>query len=123
VPADAPGRYDVVMESVGGQSLTDARRKALTSGTVLWFGQASRTPVTIDFFDWIDRTAGAPIVAFGYERPDFADDRDLATLVRLTAAGRLHPEIGTLLPWERTPDVIDALRQRRLRGNAVLTLS
>jgi len=36
-------------------------------------------------------------------------------------AGRLHPEIGALLPWDRTPDVIDAIRQRRLRGNAVLT--
>ena len=74
-PADAPGRYDVVMESVGGQSLAAARRKARTSGIVLWFGQASRTPATIDFFDWIDGTAGAPIVAFHYERGDFADRR------------------------------------------------
>jgi NADPH:quinone reductase len=119
---DASGRYDVVMESVGGESLSAARRKARNSGVVLWFGQASRTPATIDFFDWIDGTAGAPIVAFGYQRPDFADDRDLATLVRLAAAERLHPEIGALLPWERTPEVIDAIRQRRLRGNAVLTL-
>jgi NADPH:quinone reductase-like Zn-dependent oxidoreductase len=122
-PADAPGRYDVVLDSVGGQSLAAARRKARTSGIVLWFGQASRTPATIDFFDWIDGTAGAPIVAFHYQRPDFADDHDLATLVRLTSAGRLHPEIGALLPWEHTPEVIDAIRQRRLRGNAVLTLN
>jgi NADPH:quinone reductase len=122
-PADAPGQYDVVMESVGGPSLAAARRKARTSGIVLWFGQASRTPATIDFFDWIDGTAGAPIVAFHYERGDFADRGDLATLVRLTATGRLHPEIGALLPWEHTPDVIDAIRQRRLRGNAVLTLN
>jgi NADPH:quinone reductase len=122
-PADAPGRYDIVMESAGGQSLAAARRKARTSGTVLWFGQASRTPATIDFFDWIDGTAGAPIIAFHYQRPDFADERDLATLVRLTAAGRLHPEVGALLPWEHTPDVINSIRQRRLRGNAVLTLS
>jgi NADPH2:quinone reductase len=122
-PAEAPGRYDIVMESVGGQSLTAARRKASTDGIVLWFGQASRTPVTIDFFDWIDGTAGAPVVAFHYQRRDFADDGDLATLVRLAAAGRLHPEIGALLPWERTPDVIDAIRQRRLRGNAVLTIN
>jgi NADPH:quinone reductase len=122
-PADAPGRYDVVMESVGGPSLAAARRKARTSGIVLWFGQASRTPATIDFFDWIDGTAGAPVVAFDYQRRDFAEDGDLATLVRLTAAGRLHPEIGALLPWERTPDVIDAVRERRLRGNAVLTLN
>jgi NADPH:quinone reductase len=121
--AAAPGRYDVVMESVGGPSLAASRRKARTDGLVLWFGQASRTPATVDFFDWIDGTAGAPIVAFHYERGDFADDRDLATLVRLTAAGRLHPEIGALLPWQQTPDVIDAIRGRRLRGKAVLTLN
>jgi NADPH:quinone reductase len=122
-PAEAPGRYDIVMESVGGQSFTAARRKARTDGIVLWFGQASRTPVTLDFFDWIDGTAGARVIAFGYERRDFADDDDLATLVRLAATGRLHPEIGTLLPWEHTPSVIDAIRQRHLRGNAVLTLN
>lgn len=121
--ADAPGRYDVVMDSVGGPSLAAARRKARTDGRVLWFGQASRTPATVDFFDWIDGTAGAPIIAFHYERGDFADDRDLATLVRLTAAGRLHAQIGTLLPWHHTPGVIEAIRGRRLRGNAVLTLN
>jgi NADPH:quinone reductase-like Zn-dependent oxidoreductase len=121
--AEAPGRYDVVLESVGGASLAAARRKARTDGRVLWFGQASRTPATVDFFDWIDGTVGAPIVAFQYERSDFADERDLATLVRLTATGRLHPEIGTLLPWQHTPGVIEAIRGRRLRGNAVLTLS
>jgi NADPH:quinone reductase len=122
-PAAAPGRYDIVLESVGGQSLAAARRKARTDGIVLWFGQASRTPATVDFFDWVDGTAGAPIVAFHYQRPDFARDGDLATLVRLAADGRLHPEIGALLPWDRTPEVIDAIRRRRLRGNAVLTLN
>ena len=120
---DAPGRYDIVMESVGGLSLAAARRKARVDGIVLWFGQASRVPATIDFFDWVDGTAGAPVIAFHYERPDFAADKDLASLVRLTAAGRLHPEIGALLPWERTPEVIADLRERRLRGNAVLTLT
>ena len=64
------------------------------------------------------------ITAFHYQRPDLADDGDLATFVRLTVAGRLHPEVGALLPWEHTPDVIDAIRQRRRRrANAVLTLS
>jgi NADPH:quinone reductase len=121
-PAQAPGRYDVVLESVGGQSLVTARRKARPGGVVLWFGQASRTPVTLDFFDWIDGTAGAAVIAFGYERSDFAHEGDLTTLVRLVSTGRLHPEIGAVLPWEQTPGVIDALRQRRLRGNAVLTL-
>jgi NADPH2:quinone reductase len=121
-PAQAPGRYDVVLESVGATSLPVARRKARPDGLVIWFGQASREPVTLDFFDWIDGTAGAPIVAFDYTRSNRPVSEDLATLVRLTAAGRLHPEVGDRRSWEHTDRVIDDLRARRLRGNAVLTL-
>jgi NADPH:quinone reductase-like Zn-dependent oxidoreductase len=120
---DAAGRYDIVLESLGGDSLVAARRKARPQGIVIWFGQAARRPVTIDFFDWIDGTAGAPIVAFDYQRADRPTADDLATLVRLVATGRLHPEIGCVLPWEHTPGIITDLRQRRLRGKAVLTLT
>jgi len=122
-PADAPGRYDLVFESVGGESLVVARRKARPDGLVIWFGQAGREPVTLDFFDWIDDTVGAPIVPFDHTRSDRPDAEDLATLVRLVATGRLHPEIGVELPWEHTGRILDDLRGRRLRGNAVLTLT
>src|SRR4051794_13267820 len=43
--ADAPGRFDVVFESVGGESFTTARHKARRDGLVIWFGQASRQPI------------------------------------------------------------------------------
>ncbi|MFD7168705.1 hypothetical protein [Streptomyces violascens] len=48
---------------------------------------------------------------------------DLATLVRLVEAGRLHPEIGSVRDWSRTAEVIADLRARKVHGNAVLTLS
>ncbi len=121
--ADTTGWFDVAMESVGGDTLALVRRKVRPQGKVIWFGQASRQPVTLDFFDWVDGTAGAPIVQFDYTRSDRTDSADLATLVRLVAAGRLHPEIGSVLPWDRTAEVIEDIRNRRLRGNAVLTLS
>ena len=47
---------------------------------------------------------------------------DLATLVRLVAGGRLHPEIGLLDDWSRAGESIDALLARTVRGNAVLTI-
>ncbi|MGF7234422.1 MAG: zinc-binding dehydrogenase [Frankia sp.] len=121
--ASAEGRFDVVMESVGGESFVAARRKASSDGVMMWFGQASRQPVTLDFFDWVDGTVQAPIVQFDYTRGDRPYAADLATLVDLVARGRLHPEIGTVLPWEHTARVIDDIRGRRLRGNAVLTLT
>lgn len=118
--AEAAGWFDVTLESVGGQSLVAARRKTNPHGTVIWFGQAGLQPAVLDFFDWVQGTAGARIEAFHYARGDNETGVDLATLVRLVSEERLHPEIGTLRPWQHTPDVIDDIRERRLRGNAVL---
>jgi NADPH:quinone reductase-like Zn-dependent oxidoreductase len=52
-----------------------------------------------------------------------SDADDLATLVRLTASGRLHPEIGTVRPWEETSALIADLRERRVRGKAIVELN
>jgi NADPH:quinone reductase-like Zn-dependent oxidoreductase len=121
--AGAEGWFDVAMESVGGPSLAAARRKVRPAGLILWFGQASMTPPTLDFFEWVDGTVGARIEQFAYSPADRPDRDDLALLVRLVRDGRLHPEIGSVLPWDRTADVIGDIRGRRVRGNAVLTLS
>ena len=120
---DAEGWFDVAMESVGGASFAAARAKVRPTGLFIWFGQASRQPVTLDFFAWVDGTVGAPIRQFDYTRSDRADGEDLAALVGLVQHGRLHPEIGAVRPWDATADVIDDIRGRRLRGNAVLTLT
>ncbi len=119
----AEGRFDVVLESVGGSDFTAARRKAGATGRVIWFGQVSGQPITVDFFDWIDGTVGAPIEQFHYAGTPAEDAADLRTLVRLVRRGHLHPEIGLVEPWTRTPDVIKDLRARRIRGNAVLTIA
>jgi NADPH:quinone reductase-like Zn-dependent oxidoreductase len=47
---------------------------------------------------------------------------DLETLVRLVADGRLHPEIGRTADWADTAAVLVDLRERRIRGNAVLRI-
>jgi NADPH:quinone reductase-like Zn-dependent oxidoreductase len=120
---DADGRFDVIMESVGGASLEEAATLLAPHATLLWFGQASREPATLDFFALLPRSPYASIVPWTYWRTGASDGDDLATLVRLVAAGRLHPEIGVLEDWRRTPDVLTAILERRVRGNAVLTVS
>jgi NADPH:quinone reductase-like Zn-dependent oxidoreductase len=120
---EASGWFDIVLESVAGAPFTAARRKAKPNGLIIWFGQAGREPITVDFFDWVDHTVGAPIVQFNYMRSDRSVAEDLATLVRLVGQDRLHPEIGTLLTWDHTAQVVEDLRARRVRGNAVLTLA
>jgi NADPH:quinone reductase-like Zn-dependent oxidoreductase len=118
----AEGPFELVLESVGGHSLEAALARLAPRGTLIWFGEASREPATLDFS--VARVAPfATIVPFIYWRSGANDADDLATLVRLVAGGRLHPEIGLTADWRETPEVLVALTERRIRGNAVLLVS
>ncbi|MES4907334.1 MULTISPECIES: zinc-binding dehydrogenase [unclassified Streptomyces] len=117
--AEARGPFDVVLESTGGAGLPVALSKLVAGGTLIWFGQASRTPATLDFFDLLNGPEGAVIRHFHYAGPPYGDD--LATLVRLVCGGRLHPEIGRTTDWAKTAETLVDLRERRIRGKAVLT--
>jgi NADPH2:quinone reductase len=120
--AAAEGPFEVVFESVGGASLEAALTRLAPRGTLLWLGQASRQPASLDFFEVVSAAPYATIVPFSYWRSGASDADDLATLVRLIAAGHLHPEIGLQADWRKTPEALVALSERRVRGNAVLTL-
>jgi len=109
-------------ESVGGASLTTALSRLAARGLVVLFGQAGRVPPTIDFFSFFDRHQSATIRHFDYTDSDVPDGVDLATLVRLTHTGRLHPEIGSVSAWENAASLIADLRARRIRGKAILQL-
>jgi NADPH:quinone reductase len=63
------------------------------------------------------------IAHFDYTNSDISDGRDLETLVSLVSEDRLHPEIGVVADWGETDSVLQRLRGRAVRGNAVLTLS
>jgi NADPH:quinone reductase-like Zn-dependent oxidoreductase len=117
---DARGPFDIAFESVGGESLATVLKRMNARGTVFWLGQASRHPTEIDFFAVPGCVA---IRRFAYWPHDEPDRIDLATLVELVAAGRLHPEIGLQADWRDTPAALIALRDHRIRGNAILTMT
>lgn len=119
---DAPGRYDIICESVGGDSFTAALRVLTPGGLVLWFGQASHQPVTLDFFSLFDITPFT-LRHFPNWVTDQPDRTDLQTLVRLVAEDRLHPEIGRVADWTDTGTVLREVYERKVRGNAVLTIN
>jgi NADPH:quinone reductase-like Zn-dependent oxidoreductase len=120
--AEAGRPFDVGLDSVGGDSTQAVLRSLTTHGRLVWFGQASRTPPALDFFDW-SGGAMATIAKFHYLDDPVPIADDLATLVRLTAAGRLHPEIGLHDGWEHANEAIAALLDRRVRGNVVLDVA
>lgn len=121
--AAATGPYDLVLESTGGANLPLALARVAKRGTLIWFGQASRTPATLDFFDFFAGPESATLRHFHYADSDVSDGEDLATLVRLVGEGRLTPEIGRVASWADTAAALTDLRDRRIRGKAVLTVS
>ncbi|MGW6914300.1 zinc-binding dehydrogenase [Kitasatospora sp. NPDC054939] len=118
--AEADGPFDVVLESTGGPALPAALARLRPGGTLVWFGQASRTPVTLDFFDLLAGPQRATVRHFHYAGAPYG--ADLAALVRLVDRGRLHPEIGRTADWAQTADTLVDLRERRIRGKAVLLI-
>jgi NADPH2:quinone reductase len=118
----AEGPFDVALESVSGASLTAALLRTAPGGKVIWFGQAGLEPATLDFSSAVSTAPYASVQPWTYWRTGASDADDLATLVRLVASGHLHPEIGLLADWHETPEALIALRDRRVRGNAVLTV-
>jgi D-arabinose 1-dehydrogenase-like Zn-dependent alcohol dehydrogenase len=55
--------------------------------------------------------------------PESEKGADLATLVNLVAAGRLTPWLAVVRDWGEAPEVLALLRDRQVRGKAVLTRS
>jgi NADPH:quinone reductase-like Zn-dependent oxidoreductase len=113
--------FDVALESGGGRSLARAFGLLARGGRLIWFGQASRKPSELDFFSHFAQT-GAIIRHFHYEDSAIPLSRDLATLVRLVATGRLHPELGLVADWSESAAAVRDLRDRRLRGKAGLRI-
>jgi hypothetical protein len=66
---------------------------------------------------------GATIRHFDHDDSDVPLARNLATLVRLVASGRLHPENRGRRGLDADASVLQDLRERRVRGNAVLRLN
>lgn len=119
--AQAEGAFDLILESVGGREFSDAVAKAAPGATVLWYGQAGLEPVTLDFFELIPSTPLTIRHVPHWVSPT-TDGQDIATLVRLTTEGRLHPEIGRVAEWSQTAKVLNDVYERRTQGNAVLTI-
>lgn len=119
--ADADGPFEVIFESVGGDVFADALARIAPGGTVLWFGQASLRPIRLSFFEYLT-VSPFTLKHFPHWVADTTDAEDLRVLVDLTARGRLHPEIGRVADWAETASVLADLNNRRIRGNAILTI-
>jgi NADPH2:quinone reductase len=117
------GPFDLILESVGGDSLTTALRLVGRDGTLAVFGNTAGESATVSFPGFAGHAHAKLYAFFIYESgepPTFG--ADLTTLANEIAAGRLHPQVGLEASWRDPLGALEALRQRRLEGKAVLTI-
>jgi NADPH:quinone reductase-like Zn-dependent oxidoreductase len=121
--ADQVGQetFDLILESVGGESLTQALRLVGRDGLVAVFGNSSGQESSVSFASFGGHPHAQLYAFFVYESgepPTFGSD--LGLLASEVAAGRLRPQVGLEASWQDPRGALDALRERQLEGKAVL---
>lgn len=115
------GRYDLILDSVGGETLGALITRLDQRGTLVMFGNSSDSRTTFNVRDiYLDgaRTYRTFELFFGEE----PFGRDLAYLVQLVAEGKLDPQVAGTMPWEDIAAALDRFRDRSVPGKLVLTL-
>jgi NADPH:quinone reductase-like Zn-dependent oxidoreductase len=118
----ATGRYSLILESAGGDSLSEAVKRIEPKGIVVVYGNSSAQTSTLSFQDF-RMAQNARIQSFFYftSGPEEMFAPDLALLVSLVENGKLRPVIGVERNWSEISTVAELLRDRRVAGKAVLT--
>jgi NADPH:quinone reductase-like Zn-dependent oxidoreductase len=111
--ADAP--VDLVLDTVGGAQLVAAWGLLAPGGNIQCIGASSGQPATFPPYATVG--PAKTLSSFLITAPVTTD---LASLVRLVAAGNLSVPIAWRGPLARIDDAIAALLGRRLPGKAVL---
>ena len=116
-------RFDVIVEGVGGTSLSAAIRRVAPLGTVVSFARSDEADVTFPTSALFRDAPGASVLGL-YVFPELGrrhgGGADLARLARLVADRELDTQIHREGSWRDAPAAIRALLDRRIVGKAVL---
>jgi NADPH:quinone reductase-like Zn-dependent oxidoreductase len=115
--------FDLILEAVGGASLSAAFRRVAARGTLITFGDSSGEPVQFRAQEYYGRAPESRVYAFmifvelARER---SGARDLRTLADLVATGELDPQVALEADWREPGPALQALLDREVQGKAVL---
>lgn len=118
---DNVGPFDLALDGIGGQVLNDAVHRLAPGATAVTYGTLGG-PAPLGLVDF-PRGAPCRVIPLFHAYPLETRGNDLATLVELVAQERLKPLLGMVSDWTETRQVLEALRERRVRGKAVLIRS
>lgn len=119
---DVSGEFDVILESVGGESLANAIQLIAPRGVIITFGNSSEQPVTFQSRD-LFRKDGATIYGLlVFDEVDHrrAGTRELAYLMELVCNGALKPVVEVERDWTELEATLADLEARKFQGKAVL---
>jgi NADPH:quinone reductase-like Zn-dependent oxidoreductase len=108
---------DIVLDSVGGETLTGAWDLLAPGGSLQSIGWSSSEPATFRPY----ATVGPPKTLTSFLIGAPVGD-DLATLVTLLSTGHLTVDIGWRGSWTDLDEAADTMLGRRLRGKAVFEI-
>jgi NADPH:quinone reductase-like Zn-dependent oxidoreductase len=113
-------RAHLILESVGGESLSAACRRVGHGGVIVTYGRSSQQPGSVPP-EWFYRDAR--IVGLQFSREAARDDRTpsaLETLGALAAQGRLDTGASLVDDWCNLPAAAQRVLDREVAGRAVL---
>jgi NADPH:quinone reductase-like Zn-dependent oxidoreductase len=113
----------LILESVGGESLSHAFGRVAPGGVIVTYGRSSQQEgrVPTGFF-----STGAQLHGLSFARDHEGDQLrpgGLDVLAGFVAAGRLDPGISLVDGWDGLHAAIDALISRKVAGKAVLRVA
>lgn len=123
--AAAPhGPFDLVIDSVGGRTLSQALGMLAPGGLCVALGASEAAETTFNVAEFF-RTGAARLYGFilFHEVKTQPAGVGLARLLRFIEEGRLRPRIAVEAPWSEIGDVARQLLDRRFPGKAVLHLA
>ena len=118
------GAYDLVLESVGGDSLATAIDRVARGGVVVTIGNSSERETTFNARTLFAKGGAAVYGLLIFEELESrrVTARDLERLLALVADGKLRPSIAVRRPWTELPTVLADFEGRAFAGKAVLTV-
>jgi NADPH:quinone reductase-like Zn-dependent oxidoreductase len=119
---DARGRFELILEAVGGASLTAALARVEAKGVVVIYGNSSGESTPLNFRDFAEHQ-NARLQGFHYftSEPEEKFGPDLALLASLVADGALKPRIVEH-DWHDIPAVGTRLLARGIAGKAIFRI-
>jgi NADPH:quinone reductase-like Zn-dependent oxidoreductase len=116
-------KYDLIFDNVGAHSPKDMRRALAPDGLLLangapaptgWFGGLGH-PLKVAFGSLFSKQQGRPFLST-------ENEKDLATLRELAAAGKIDPIIDRAAPIEEGIEVISHVGEGHNRGTSIITM-